>query len=239
MSPLTHFTIYPAILRLNLSITEKLLLCLVLTFNAKGVKMSNLEIGKALNVSQHTIKNALASLRRRDLIETTNSKSKYRKIRTNKENLLALLGSQVEASYLPDSSQVETLYLPDSGRLLDFPGSQHKERSIRERALFDRFWSAYPKKVSEEAARKAFAKRKPDEALLQKMLQAIEQQKQTRQWQDDDGRYIPNPTRWLNEARWEDEGVGQGKPAPKPLERGPDGLTPLQKFYEEKAGARQ
>jgi hypothetical protein len=42
--------------------------------------------------------------------------------------------------------------------------------------LFERFWEAYPRKVGKDAARRAFAKRKPDTALLAKMLDAIETQ---------------------------------------------------------------
>jgi len=34
---------------------------------------------------------------------------------------------------------------------------------------------------------------------------AIERQKSSRQWTKDDGQYIPNPSTWLNQERWEDE----------------------------------
>lgn len=67
---------------------------------------------------------------------------------------------------------------------------------------FDLFWNAYPKKVGKEAARKAFAKVKVDTSVL---IRAIEQQKNSAQWQKDNGQYIPNPATWLNQGRWEDE----------------------------------
>lgn len=69
--------------------------------------------------------------------------------------------------------------------------------------LFDIFWKAYPRKVSPAAAKKSFAKLKVDEDLLNKMLKAIEQQKKTDQWKDP--KYIPHPSTWLNNERWEDE----------------------------------
>lgn len=81
-------------------------------------------------------------------------------------------------------------------------------------ALFDRFWSVYPKKVAKDAARRAFAKRKPSEALLAKMLAAIEAQKRTDSWTQEHGRYIPHPATWLNQGRWEDA-VGPVNLAPK------------------------
>ena len=71
--------------------------------------------------------------------------------------------------------------------------------------LFDQFWKAYPRKESKPNAKKAFEKIKPDEELLQKMLTAIEKWKATDQWQEDGGRYIPHPSTWLNQRRWEDE----------------------------------
>lgn len=83
---------------------------------------------------------------------------------------------------------------------------------------FQEFWKAYPKKVGKGAAEKAFKKYKPDDALLNTMLKAIEIQLQSEQWKKDSGQYIPNPATWLNQKRWEDEpntGIApQGKELP-------------------------
>lgn len=68
---------------------------------------------------------------------------------------------------------------------------------------FDTFWSAYPKKVGKAVAQKSFSKLKVDDRLLKLMLTAIDNQKQSKQWQD--RQFIPNPTTWLNQRRWEDE----------------------------------
>jgi hypothetical protein len=70
---------------------------------------------------------------------------------------------------------------------------------------FGEFWSAYPRKVGKDAAAKAFAKRKPDAALLAAMLAAIEAQRSAEQWRRDGGQYIPHPATWLNQGRWQDE----------------------------------
>ena len=70
---------------------------------------------------------------------------------------------------------------------------------------FESFWSAYPKRVGKDAARKAFEKRKPDSMLVELMLNAIEAQSKLKQWTDEGGKYIPNPATWLNEGRWKDE----------------------------------
>lgn len=70
---------------------------------------------------------------------------------------------------------------------------------------FDRFWSAYPKKVAKPAARKAFDRLKPDDGLIGLMLAALEKHKATDQWTRDGGQFIPNPATWLNQKRWEDD----------------------------------
>jgi uncharacterized protein YdaU (DUF1376 family) len=70
---------------------------------------------------------------------------------------------------------------------------------------FDRFWLAYPKKVGKDAAARAFAKRKPDAALVDAMVAAVERQRVSDQWRKDGGQFIPNPATWLNEGRWLDE----------------------------------
>lgn len=80
---------------------------------------------------------------------------------------------------------------------------------------FERFWKAYPRKVGKDAACKAFEKRRPTEALLQSMLDAIDAQLKTEQWQREGGQFIPHPSTWLNEGRWQDEtpvpGQGAGE----------------------------
>ncbi len=67
---------------------------------------------------------------------------------------------------------------------------------------FNEFWSAYPKKVGKKEAQKAFAK--VPKAEWPKLVPAVEAQKNSKQWQKDDGQYIPHPTTWLNQGRWED-----------------------------------
>ncbi|MCI2047821.1 MAG: DUF6291 domain-containing protein [Faecalibacterium sp.] len=70
---------------------------------------------------------------------------------------------------------------------------------------FDAFWKAYPRKANKPASEKAFAKIKPDAALLNKMLTALNTQKASSQWQKDSGQFIPYPATWLNGHRWEDD----------------------------------
>ena len=68
---------------------------------------------------------------------------------------------------------------------------------------FFTFYEAYPLKKSKAPAQKAWKRLKPSETLFKKIMEALETQKKTRQWQDKN--YIPHPSTWLNQERWEDE----------------------------------
>lgn len=74
-------------------------------------------------------------------------------------------------------------------------------------ARFDRFWAHYPRKEAKGAARKAWMKRKPSEALTERIIAAVDRQKNTPKWKEEQGRFIPHPATWLNSERWEDEGT--------------------------------
>jgi hypothetical protein len=66
---------------------------------------------------------------------------------------------------------------------------------------FAEFWKAYPSKVGKGAAETAWKKAKIN-GHLSEVLQAVEDQKQCKRWQEG---IIPNPATWLNQKRWLDE----------------------------------
>ncbi len=71
--------------------------------------------------------------------------------------------------------------------------------------LFNTFWEAYPNKKAKQSALKAWKKVKPNAALFEKIMKAIELQKRGEDWQRESGRFIPHPATWLNAGRWDDE----------------------------------
>jgi hypothetical protein len=80
-----------------------------------------------------------------------------------------------------------------------------KQKNMPYNAGFTEFWTCYPRKVAKKTAQVAWAKLKPDNNLLQKMLAAIKDQKTCPQWTRDNGDSIPHPATWLNGERWTDE----------------------------------
>ena len=76
------------------------------------------------------------------------------------------------------------------------------ESNVRTSDDFARFWSAYPKKVGKKDAEKAYRSvNEPVDVLIE----AVERQKQSKQWREENGRFIPNPATWLRQGRWMDE----------------------------------
>jgi hypothetical protein len=78
---------------------------------------------------------------------------------------------------------------------------------------FVRFWSAYPKKMGKQEALKAWVKINPKNGLVEKMLSALEVQRKWPDWNKAGGQYIPRPSTWLNQKRWEDEITVDGQSA--------------------------
>lgn len=68
---------------------------------------------------------------------------------------------------------------------------------------FDLFWRAYPKKRNKADALSAFLKIKG--VSVQTILDAIERLKSCPEWQEQNGRFIPYPAKWLEKGGWNDE----------------------------------
>lgn len=71
--------------------------------------------------------------------------------------------------------------------------------------LFARFWALYPRKVSKDAARKAWDKLDLSAGLFETMIQALGAQSLSVDWTKDNGQFIPHASTWLNGKRWDDE----------------------------------
>jgi hypothetical protein len=80
--------------------------------------------------------------------------------------------------------------------------------------FFNEFWQAYPKKVGKGYAFECFKRIRVSQKLLNTMLEAIEKQKKSDMWKRDKGQYIPNPSTWLNQKRWEDDLDGETEENP-------------------------
>ena len=120
-------------------------------------------------------------------------------------------------SWLPDGCQMVANWLPSGCRLVATGKDRLDKDSIGKDSIdvdspppgskkdrFDAFWEAYPKKVGKGAARKSFEKA-VKKCSVEKMIEAVEHHKLSREWTKNNGQYIPNPATWLNQERWDDQ----------------------------------
>lgn len=70
---------------------------------------------------------------------------------------------------------------------------------------FEIVWTAYPKHAGKGAAWKAWQKHRPSRGLQDIILQAIGQARKSKEWTEENGKFIPHLATWLNQRRWDDE----------------------------------
>lgn len=70
---------------------------------------------------------------------------------------------------------------------------------------FSLFWKNYPKKEAKKKAWQAWLKIGDPEAVIEKMKVVLPVQMESEQWTKENGTYIPMPTTYINQERWEDE----------------------------------
>ena len=67
---------------------------------------------------------------------------------------------------------------------------------------FNKFWEFYPRKVGKKKAMEVWKRIKIDDELLTRILESLEKQIKTQQW--DNKKFIPHPATWLRQDRWDD-----------------------------------
>ena len=133
-----------------------------------------------------------------------------------KEGTKEILYRVLNICYIPYITKVkggiqEKLNTPIQEKLKDnniynnniYNNIYNNKKEIYKEKSFEKFYEAYPRKVGKANVEKWFDKNKPDDDLLKTMLDKLELYKKTKQWQDK--QFIPHPTTWLNQKRWEDE----------------------------------
>lgn len=86
---------------------------------------------------------------------------------------------------------------------------QQQEKSVKTlwEEQFEEFYKNYPKKVKKQDVKKWFKKNKPSSELFSSMMSSLEQFRGSKDWLKEKGQFIPYPSTWLNQRRWEDEGM--------------------------------
>lgn len=95
---------------------------------------------------------------------------------------------------------------PTDNRHIKEEGKEYKELKEDKEKGFERFWELYPSKRKKPVARMAWMNmRVHSEEQYALINAAVERYKKTNQWQEENGRYIPDPDTFLQDERWTDE----------------------------------
>ena len=134
---------------------------------------------------------------------TENIRKRWNKEENEKiqSNTIEYNGIPSDSVYVNDNVNVNVLSKDNELNNRDINISCSKEE--KNESIFESFWKVYPRKVGKEKCRNWFKSHKPNEELVQKMIESVEEQKKSKQWSDP--QYIPHPYTWLNQGRWEDE----------------------------------
>lgn len=235
----------------ELSMIEKVLLCRIISLSKdKPCEISNAALASRFGVTGRRITGHIAGLKQKGWIDVTGPRTK-RYIRPTSKALSLWTFPSIDGNiYRRNHLETETSSTID-GNVLNYgrnrlpkntentestdiranddlrmcaPSQNRKaerEGQTAKEERFSMFWAAYPKKRDKARARRSFFKIKNIEKIFPVMMQALEKQKASADWQKANGQYIPNPSTWLNGERWEDvEQVDV-----QPVARGPVNLT--------------
>jgi hypothetical protein len=123
-----------------------------------------------------------------------------------KEDLEGLAPHEIEQISLEFSQNSHSdripIAAPRKGK--ERKGKEIKEKESKAEEEFCEWWNEYPKKVDKQKSKAKYLKlyESKDFPLLPNHIEILKEWKKTKKWKDG---YIPNPTTWLNGARWEDE----------------------------------
>ena len=75
--------------------------------------------------------------------------------------------------------------------------------NIRGRELFDKFWTAYPRKTDKKKSMAAFLRLSEESQLL--AIADVKPRAKSESWTKQGGQFVPNPTTYINGEKWSDE----------------------------------
>ena len=136
---------------------------------------------------------------------TENIRKRWNKEENEKiqSNTIEYNGIPSDSVYVNDNVNVNVNVLSKDNELNNRDINISCSKEEKNESIFESFWKVYPRKVGKEKCRNWFKSHKPKQDLVQKMIEAVEEQKKSKQWSDP--QYIPHPYTWLNQGRWEDE----------------------------------
>lgn len=217
-----YYSVIPATVRYDNSLkaNEKLLYSEITSLTNKNNECwaTNNYFASLYKVDISTISRWISHLKERGYITVDLSyKNNTKEIEKRTIKIIGIPINQSVNTYIPNNQEVLTEisrgYTQNNQEGIDKKVKENNTSinntsiNIKEiyKEKFEKFWNAYPKKVNKFKTEEWFKKNNPSNEILNLILEKIDQFKNTNDWKKDDGKYIPYPTTWLNQKRWEDE----------------------------------
>jgi len=215
----------------ELTETQKVLFGFIrnLAHTEKGCWASNSYLSKFMNCGRQTITNGIAKLKEYNYIivelHGLENGTQTRRIYINK------MFPQIYSDYLQEVYKninrplLKNLYPPIKIFIDPYKNIYSKYDSKKDNkedkenisydfskngkirpSQFNRFWKLYPKKIGKMDAQNKWNKicKLKEAPNWSEIKNALEAQMETTQWQKAK-KFIPNPSTWLNQGRWEDD----------------------------------
>ena len=121
---------------------------------------------------------------------------------TNKGTVARIINSSIYDINLESSDK-----LPDK-RPTNKPTTNKKVyKNVKNKTYaqsFNDFWNIYPKKIGKEKAFTAWKTHNCD-SIVAIIIKSVKAHISSKQWKKDEGEFIPHPTTFINQHRWDDE----------------------------------
>lgn len=109
----------------------------------------------------------------------------------------------------------------DINPLNDDIGTQKKREETKEKGKenekqFETFWNLYPRKINKKKSKQIFLSlSKKSDFDLSFVMSQLKKQTEQQGWIKENGKWVPHPTTWLNNEKWNDEVEDNGAPQPE------------------------
>jgi DNA-binding transcriptional ArsR family regulator len=170
--------------------------------NDRGCFASNDYFAKFLRVSDRTVRESLARLRDLGLVTQESFDGRERVLHTTMRYGSGQTGSLVpgrpEENFHHNNTVNNPSNIPPVVVSKDTPTSPKGED-----VAFDAFWAAYPRRVGKPAALRAWKALHVTALDIKPIMDGLAAHKRSEQWQRNNGQFIPHPSTWLNQRRWD------------------------------------
>ena len=162
-------------------------------------KVNRENLGQRLGCSKRNIEKKIKSLREKGYLKIEKGQKEYEYILIEKDEKIK---NKIQTDTIKKDDTYKNLI---NKNLINKNINNIPPISPEWEKNFETFWGVYPKKQAKAKAKQWFEKNKPNDELMNRILESLDLFKKTNQWTKDNGQFIPLPTTWLNGKRWEDE----------------------------------